>query len=311
MAVYTPLDREEIEAFLDSYRLGLLEDFQGIPQGIENTNYLLTVSGRAYVLTLFERQPLGAVEETLRLTLELAGRGVPCPCPVTSASGLAGTLRGKPAALVPFVDGEVVWAPGEGHLGALGRALAHLHRAGAELLFSRPGPHLTEELVPLARELAGEMRDRAPELSELLSEEAEYQSGVAEARLPSGVIHADLFLDNVLFARGRTDVCALLDFHLAGRGPWLYDLAVVLLDAGWGGRGVVGDRARALLCGYRSVRPMEANEYGCLPDYLRRAALRFMCLRIQRAFLSPATLSAGAIKDPYEFAHKLRALRAG
>jgi homoserine kinase type II len=311
MAVYTPLARGEIDAFLARYGLGPLREFRPIARGIENTNYQVSVPGGEYVLTVFERQSADTVEDTLRLTQELADRGVPCPRPVESAAGVVGSLRGKPAALVPFADGKPVWGPSEAHLESLGQAVARLHLAGADIPFGRPGPHLARVLVPLAQQLAGRLRNQGSALADLLREEAVYQASVPEEGFPSGVIHADLFLDNVLFDPKSSDVRALLDFHLAGRGPWVYDLAVVLLDAGWGGRAVVGDRARALLRGYRSARPVDGPEYRSFPDYLRRAALRFLCLRVERAFFDPAPKGAGSVKDPYEFAEKLRALRGG
>jgi len=309
--VYTPIERGEADAFLARYGLGPLGELKPIAQGIENTNYRVSVPGGEYVLTVFERQPAETVEETLRLTRELADRGVPCPRPAESPAGLVGSLRGKPAALVAFAEGEAVWGPNEAHLESLGKALARLHLAGADLPFGRPGPHLARVLVPLAQRLAERLGSDGSRLAELLRDEAAYQASVPEDGFPSGVIHADLFLDNVLFDPGGPEVKALLDFHLAGHGPWVYDLAVVLLDAGWGGRAVVGDRARAVLRGYRSARPVDGHEYRSFPDFLRRAALRFLCLRVERAFFDPAPAGAGAVKDPYEFADKLRALRGG
>ncbi|GAB4258712.1 MAG: homoserine kinase [Deferrisomatales bacterium] len=312
MAVYTPVEWQEAERFLQGYGVGPLEGLEPIAQGIENTNFKVRAGGRAYVLTVFEREPAASVEQTLRLTLELARRGVPCPRPLTASGGIAvGAVRGKPAALVEFVEGEVVWAPGEDHLEALGRALARLHLAGEDLAFARTGPHLASVLVPLARRLAGCLGGEQAPVADLLREEAAYQEAVPDRGLPGGVVHGDLFLDNVLFAPGRPRVRALLDFYLAGSGPWLYDLAVVLLDAGWGGRAVVGDRARALLRGYRALRPVTGEEYAWLPAYLRRAALRFLCLRVERAYVAPDPMAAGRPKDPAEYADKLRALRTG
>lgn len=316
MGVYTPLDAAEVQAFLDPYGLGRLEALEPIPAGIENTNYRVTAGGAAYVLTVFEREAPADAETALRLTAALAARGTPCPAPVPGPGGPLSSLKGKPAALVPFVEGETVWSLTEGQLEAVGRALARLHRAGAGIAFRRDGPHLSRVLAPLARSQAAALVDRRPdaaewaELAELLRREAAHQEGVPEAGLPSGVIHSDLFRDNILFEAGGEEVRALLDFYLWGWGPWVYDVAVVLLDACWGEGGVDGDRARALLRGYRSVRPLEGDEYACLPDYLRRAALRFLCLRIERAYLAPSPLTAGRAKDPRELAERLRALRS-
>jgi len=168
-------------------------------------------------------------------------------------------------------------------------------------------------LLPASRELArrlGADRPKRSELAALLLEECLWQeSRLPDPLLPGGLIHADLFRDNVLFEAGGVRVTALLDFHLAGRGPWLFDLAVVLLDWCWGQQGVDGDLARALLRGYRGVRPMEGAEYRQLPVLLRRAALRYLCLRCERFLLPDRERVWGVRKDPQEFATRLEALR--
>jgi homoserine kinase type II len=310
MAVYTRIEEAEVHPLLAAFGLGALEGLEPIPQGIENTSYRVRAGGRAFVLTVFERERAERVAAVLRLTAALARRGVPCPAPVEGPSGPLAWVRGKPAALFPFVEGRVLPLPSEAHLESLGAALARLHLAGRELPFAGgEGPHRARVLSPLARRLAGHVGAADPELARLLEEEAAHQEGVSEEGLPSGLLHADLFLDNVLFAPDRPAVAALLDFQMAGTGPWLYDLAVVLLDAGWGGEGVHGDRARAFLRGYRALRPVEGEEYRRFRDYLRRAALRFLCLRVERFVVDARPMIAGGGKDPAECAEKLRVLR--
>jgi len=132
---------------------------------------------------------------------------------------------------------------------------------------------------------------------------------VPEVDLPAGIVHADLFRDNILFDPGGVRVAAFIDFQMAGHGPWLYDLAVILLDAGWATGGVVGDRARALLRGYRTARPVTGEEFQLLSDFLRRAALRFLCLRLERFVVQVRPMAAGGAKDPGEYEEKLRLLR--
>jgi homoserine kinase type II len=311
VAVYTPLEAAEVGALLAQFGLGPLERLEPIPQGIENTVYRVWAGGQAYVLTVFERDAPERVEAVLRLTAALARQAVPCAAPIQGPRGPLARLRGKPAALAPFVEGRVMQTPGEPHLEALGAALGRLHTARAELGLEGAGPHQAAVLVPLARRLAQGLRVRDPGLAGLLEDEARHQEGVPEDGLPAGLLHGDLFLDNVLFDLDRPAVRALLDFQMAGTGPWVYDLAVVLLDAGWGGGGIEGDRARALLRGYRAVRPLAGEEFRWLPDYLRRAALRFLCLRLERFVVAAWPMAAGQGKDPGEVAEKLRTLRRG
>ncbi len=309
MAVYTRLEPPEVAGFVAAFGGGAMSAFEAIPQGIENTNYRVDAAGGRFVLTVFERETAAEVRETLELASALADRGAPCPRPCRGPHGVLGALGGKPAALIPFVEGEIVWAPGAAHLESLGRALGRFHRAGEGVAFRRDGPHRARVLAPLARSIGARLADTDPGLAALLVEEAAWQEGVPEAELPAGVVHADLFRDNVLFEPGGTAVRAFLDLQLAGTGPWLYDLAVVLLDAGWGARGVVEERARAVLAGYRAERPLAEQEVALLPAYLRRAALRFWCLRLQRFRLDPWPMAAGAVKDPGEVEARLRVLR--
>lgn len=309
MAVYTRLEAAEVQILLRELGAGALEGLEPIPQGIENTVYRVWAGGRAFVLTVFERDGAERVEAVLRLTAALARQGVPCAAPVEGPGGPLACIRGKPAALAPFVEGRLLRVPSEPYLEALGAALAGLHAAKAEGAFAADGPHRAAILVPLARRLARSLRGGDAGLAGLLEDEARHQEDVAESGLPSGLLHGDLFLDNVLFDPQRPAVRALLDFQMAGTGPWVYDLAVVLLDAAWGLGGIEGDRARALLRGYRAVRPLEGEEYRWLPDYLRRAALRFLCLRLERFVVATRPMAAGEGKDPGEYAEKLRTLR--
>ena len=257
MAVYTALDAEDVARLLAAFDAGRLERFSPIVEGIENTNYRVAAEGAEYVLTVYERAPAEQVEAVLQATETLAERGVPCPrARRTGAGGLVGRHRGRPVSLVAFTPGESALAPDGSRLESLGCALAGLHRRGADL--SLPGrAHDPEVLLPAGRRLAACLAAERPELSELstlLLEECGWQeSRLPDPSLPGGLIHADLFRDNVLFAPGEARVTGLRDFHLAGRGPWLFDLAVVLLDWCWGRQGVDGNRARGLLRGYRAT----------------------------------------------------------
>ena len=310
MAVYTPVSLEEAGRLLEQMGLARPDALEPVTGGIENTNYRVLTGGRWYVLTLFEREPARRVTETLRLARDLARRGVPCPEPVEGPEGAVGRLKGKPAALVPWVDGRLVPAPDAGHLEALGRAMALFHRAGQGTRVDRGGLHRGAALAARARHIARQVEGCDPGLARLLRDEAAAQLRVPEELLPSGVVHCDLFLDNVLCAPEGPRVAAILDLHMAGRGPLVFDLAVTLLDAAWEPGGISGDRARALLRGYRSVRSLEGTEYLWLPWLLRRAALRFLCLRLERFRLGDDAMRFGSPKDPDEFRRKLEVVRS-
>jgi homoserine kinase type II len=309
VAVYTPLEAADVGEVLRVFGLPAPDRFEPVAGGIENTTYRVRSQGREWVLTLFERDGPATVAETADLVGQLADRGVPCPRPRRGPSGPVAVVKGKPATLVPFVVGREVVRPDEARLEALGGCVAVLHRAGSALGCRRTGAHRAEVLVPLARRIAARLEGADPVTAGLLREEASAQETVEEEGLPSGVIHGDLFLDNVLFEAEVPRVAALLDFQMAGRGPWLYDVSVVLLDAAWGEGGLSGDVARAFLRGYRAVRPVVPAEWQWLPAYLRRAALRFLCLRLERFGLGEGGMRVGRAKDPLEYLEKLRVLR--
>ncbi len=311
MAVYTHLDAADVREALRTFGLPAPDAFEPVAGGIENTTYRVRAGGREWVLTLFERDDPGTVAETASLVEQLADRGVPCPRPRRGPGGPVARVKGKAATLVPFVVGRELLRADEARLEALGVCVAALHRAGSALDCGREGAHLAEVLVPLAQRIAARLEGSDRVTAGLLREEASAQEAVPEEGLPAGLIHGDLFLDNVLFDAEVPRVRALLDFQMAGRGPWLYDLAVVLLDAAWAEGGICGDDARAFLRGYRAVRPLEAAEWAWLPSYLRRAALRFLCLRLERFGFGEGGMRIGRTKDPAEYAEKLRVLRGG
>ena len=312
MAVYTALGAGEVAELLRGFGVAPLHRFSPIAEGIENTNFRVCAGDSEYVLTVFERDSADRVAAVLRVAGTLAERGVPVPPALRTRDGaLVAEHRGRPVSLVAFVSGESADAPEEGRLEALGRCLAGLHRCGEDLAL--PGDaHRPEVLLPGAEALASRLSGEHPELAALIADECHWQgSREPGADLPGGLIHADLFRDNVLFAPGTDRVIALLDFHLAGAGPWLFDLAVVLLDWCWGEQGVDGRRARAVLRGYRSVRSPTGAEHALLPVLLRRAALRYLCLRCERFLVPGEKRVVGVRKDPGEFAARLEFLRGG
>ncbi len=308
MTVYTTLTLEDVRAFVRSRGLADPDALEPVHQGIENTNYRLRAGGRWYALTLFEREPAGRVAETMRIVAALARRGVPCPEPLSGPGGPVGMLADRPAVLVPWVEGRVLARAGPGELRAVGRVLGRLHRAGLEVPVRRGGLHRAGELVPWARDVAARIRGTHPDVARLVEEDAAFQAGLGDRGLPQGLVHADLFLDNVVFAPDAPEVRAVLDPHMAGRGALVYDLAVFLLDAAWGAAGPEPEAARAVVAGYQDVRPMEPVERERLGDYMRRAALRFLCLRIERFWLA-ADRPQGVFKDPEAFRRKLEVLR--
>ena len=297
MSVFTTVTPAELSVWLRNYSIGDLVMLAGIPAGIENTNYLVVTTAGRYILTLFEKLQPHELPFYLELMAHLSNRGVPCPRPLANRDRqLLGTLNGKPAALVSFLPGKDLDRPTAEHCARVGAMLAGMHRAGLDYPLAMDNPRG-------AKWWKSVMPDVLPFLSSedaaLLREEVRFQTLNRLADLPRGVIHADLFRDNVLFDAGN--VTGVIDFYFACTDALLYDVAITVNDwcLGEGGR-LDGTRTAALLDAYCGIRPFTAIERNAWPVILRAAALRFWVSRLQDFHLPrPGALTHA--KDPGHF----------
>lgn len=306
MAVYTEINDDELEAFLALYDIGRLLSLKGIAEGVENSNFLLHTDKGAYILTLYEKRvAAGDLPFFLGLMEHLAARGISCPLPVKARSGTAlGRLAGKPAAIVTFLEGMSARRPRLEHCAALGAALGELHLAGEGFSLIRANALSVGGWRPLFALSA----KRADEVQAGLGAEIGEELAELEARwpkhLPSGIIHADLFPDNVFFIGGK--LSGVIDFYFACKDMLAYDLAICL--NAWCFETDLSlnvTKARALLAAYGKVRALSGDEIEALPLLARGAALRFLLTRLHDWLSVPA----GALvvpKDPLEYYKKLR-----
>ena len=306
MAVYTHVDQEDLEKFLTDYDLGSVMSFKGIAEGVENTNYLLHTERGYFFLTLFEKRVAAAdLPFFVGLMEHLAARGINCPQPVKTRKGVAlGELAGRPAMIVTFLDGVWLRRPNAQHCTALGRAMAELHQAGSGFKLHRDnalGIAGWKKLAPAATPRADEV---APGLAQLILEELAHTEKNWPRDLPAGVIHADLFPDNVFFLGNR--LSGLIDFYFACNDLFAYDIAICLnawcfeIDGSFN-----VTKSRALFAGYNDVRKLEAAEVEALPLLARGASLRILLTRtIDWLNVPPGALVRP--KDPIEYLKKLR-----
>jgi homoserine kinase type II len=306
MAVYTDVTDEEISDFLAGYDIGTLLSYKGIAEGVENSNFLLHTSKGYFILTLYEKR-VAAVDLPFFLNLmeHLAARGLTCPQPVRSRSGEAlGRLAGRPAAIVTFLDGVWIRRPSPAHCAAVGTALAELHLAGADFAMTRRNGLSVEGWRPLFEVAAARADTVAPGLGDTIATELAKLERDWPRDLPQGVIHADLFPDNVFFIGDR--LSGLIDFYFACTDALAYDVAVCL--NAWCFEPDLSynmTKGRALLYGYMRKRPLSAPETTALPMLCRGAALRFLLTRLVDWLEVPP----GALvrpKDPLEYYRKLR-----
>ena len=277
MAVFTSVSKAELTAWLGNYSLGKLLELQGIASGIENTNYYVTTSNGRFVLTLFEI--LGAEELPFYLNLmaHLARHGIPCPNPVANRSNdFLGTLNGKPACIVSRLSGKSTAAPSGAQCAAIGAMLGQMHIAGQSFSQVMPNPRGAAWRAATAPQIQPFLDARQ---AALLESEVALQAQQDWASLPQGVIHADLFRDNVLLEENR--VSGLIDFYFACSDALIYDVAITVNDWCTHADGTLDvPKAQALLRAYHAVRPLEESESGAWPLLLRAAALRFWLSRL-------------------------------
>ncbi len=306
MAVYTEVTDAELEAFLAGYHLGGLLSYKGIAEGVENSNFLLHVESGYYILTLYEKR----VRESdlpffLGLMDHLAGRGINCPQPIKNTQGQAlGQLAGRPAAIVNFLDGMSIKRPNPSHCAMVGEALSLLHRAGTGFGLTRANALSLEGWRPLAHSAGARADEVMPGLANMIADELDFLQAHWPQNLKSGIIHADLFPDNVFFLGGK--LSGLIDFYFACEDKLAYDLAICLNcwcfehDAAFN-----ITKGMALINGYERVRHLDEAEKHALPILARGAALRFLLTRL----VDWLNVPAGALvrpKDPMEYVKKLR-----
>ena len=228
MAVYTDVSSEELAAFLAAYDVGELLSYKGIAEGVENSNFLVHTRRGYYILTLYEKRVAAAdLPFFLGLMEHLASRGITCPQPVKNRAGRAeGTLAGRPAAIVTFLEGMWLRRPGAGHCAAVGEALARLHLAGADFPMRRANALAVAGWRPLHAMALPRGDVLQPGLMNAIGAELEHLESTWPRDLPQGVIHADLFPDNVFFLGER--LSGLIDFYFACTDTLAYDVAICL-----------------------------------------------------------------------------------
>lgn len=302
MSVYTRVEAAEVAAFLTDYAVGELLDLQGIADGIENTNYFVTTRGGRFVLTLFERHADVELEYFLELMVALADHGLACPRPIMADDGsYLRRLAQRPAALVERLAGKAVTEPSVAQCAAVGEALGRIHRIGRHVHRRRTNERGPAWWRVTADALRGVLQ---ADTMTLIDAEIAFQAAFDTQHLPRGVIHADLFRDNVLFEGER--LSGVIDFYAACNDILLYDLAICLNDWCVVPDGDFDDaRARAFLAAYVSGRPPVAGEAAALPAMLRAAALRFWLSRLYDLHF-PRAGEITHVKDPGHFERILR-----
>ena len=306
MAVYTDVAAEDLADFLTQYDIGELLSYKGIAEGVENSNFLLHTSAGAFILTLYEKRVAADdLPYFLGLMAYLAARGVSCPQPQTNRSGaVTGTLAGRPAVIINFLEGVWPRRPNAAQCAGVGEGLAQMHLAGRDFPLTRRNTLSVDGWHTLLASAGARADTVQPGLRAFLQTELDYLAAHWPSDLPVGVIHADLFPDNVFFL-GDT-LSGLIDFPFACNDMLAYDVAICL--NAWcfePDHSFNATKARTFFNAYDSMRPLTVAEQAALPLLARGAALRFLLTRLVD-FLNVPPGAFVKPKNPLEYVRILR-----
>ncbi|MCW2380942.1 MULTISPECIES: homoserine kinase [unclassified Sphingobium] len=311
MAVYTQVPAETLALFLERYDVGTLLAAKGIAEGVENSNYLVDTTGAdgngaRFILTLYEKRvDVADLPFFMDLLDHVGARGCPVPRFIHDREGKAlQTLCERPAALIEFLNGVSVTHPTPPQARSAGAALGQFHRAAEDFSGERPNTLGPEGWHRLANDCGGALDTIQPGLEQRVRTELAYLDAHWPDALARGVIHADLFPDNVLM-RGD-EVGGLIDFYFSCTDIRAYDLAI--MHGAWcfgpDGRDFDSAVALALIAGYRATHGLTAEEYAALPVLARGAALRFLLTRAYDWINTPANALVTR-KDPLAYLRRL------
>ncbi len=304
-------DQSPVDEALTRYSVGRLLRYWPTSHGIENTNYFVRTTDGEFVLTLMERQPFaGDAYFTILHTLDHAG--LPVAAPITDRSGnVSSLIQGKTGILQRRLAGSHVALPTEIQLGALGRLIARLHIESSAIAPLIPAhPRNQAWMSTTCDSLTHRVRYSSARLmEETLASVTALLARADVDLLPAGVVHGDIFRDNVLFQEDA--LCGIIDFHQAAYGTWLFDLAVAANDwccdvTGQLNRG----KALALLKGYHSQRPLSRQEIWFFSAFRLYAAFTFWLAR-QEVYLRAQQGLPVRSKNPRDMEAIIMMLRRG
>ncbi|MEC9206202.1 MAG: homoserine kinase [Pseudomonadota bacterium] len=297
MSVYTKITEAELELHLKNYSVGKVLNFSGISEGIENSNYLLTTENGEFIFTIFESIKTPKIEQYLSFMNHMKLNGLLSPLVIKSNDGaLFKTIKNKPSAIIEKLDGKSLIHPNSDHCSQLGKVLANFHIHGSNFRPEIENPRSILWVEEALETLEGLIDQN--KLS-LIKNAIEIQKYFLKIDLPSGMIHADLFRDNILFSKNR--ISGIIDFYYSCKGMYIYDIAVVVND--WCSQEnstIDYKKLNSLLAEYNKHRKITDNEKNQWKSALVSAALRFYLSRLLDLYF-PKIGEITHIKDPTVF----------
>ena len=303
MAVYTPIDQDQVKAFLSTCDLGNYIRHDGITQGVENTNYLLKTTKGPFILTLVEKRTAPEYLPFIFSYMKhLSTAGIVVPDVLAQ-----GVIANKPAAIIQFLDGKAIFASQttSHHCAQIGATLAHMHKAAENFTMTRDNPVGPDEWHTLFNAVKSEID---PGTATAIKEALDECAAIDWRSLPTGAVHADLFRDNAFFKDGN--LSGIIDFYFACTAPYVYDLAITLNAWCFDRDNLpVFERVTALTQGYQSIRPLSDAERAAFPALRKAAAIRILLTRLYDWFFTPPNAQVTKL-DPMEYLAKLESRHA-
>jgi len=308
MAVYTKINNKIILSLSQKFNLGKIIKFYGIKKGIENTNYLLKTNNKKYILTIFEKRvQTKDLPFFMKLMDKLNQQKINCPKPIKDKDGKYLTLiKNKTACIVTFLNGKDKQNLNNKNCYDVGKNIGKLHNATHKIKLYRKNSMSINNLESLLKNIKFRPKAIAPNLKSILRINLREIKKEWPKNLPKGIIHGDLFIDNIFFNKNK--FAGFIDFYFSCNDYSMYEIAICINALCFDKKNskffLNNRKVKSLIKGYQSVKKIYQKEKDALNVLCRGAALRYLLTRIYDYINTPKTALI-KIKDPKEYFQKL------
>ena len=308
MAVYTKINRRELKYIENNFNIGKIRSFSGIKKGIENTNYLIKTKNKKIILTIFEKRVQKKdLPFFMNLMFGLSKYKIRCPEPVKNKKGkYLFKIKNKSACLVSFLQGKDKNNLNYRECFIVGKNVAQLHLASKKLNLYRKNDLSVNSWGPLLKKIDKRINNLSRNLKNLMKNDLADIKKKWPKKIPKGIIHSDLFIDNIFFNKGK--FYGFIDFYFSANDFLAYELATCINALCFNKKNkhfVLNKRKSSqFLKGYQSIRKLSLKEKSNLNTLCRGSALRYLLTR-SYDYLNTPKNAIIKIKDPIEYLDKL------